>query len=329
MITYSSALNTLQKLTGVQSTDTINSALLIQFWNDSRRTVAGLRGGSWPWLEVEKTVNTVANQNYVYVPNDMRKVTAVRVVVGSGTSATVYLPVEVMDLQKWQLILAYRLGSNEYPYFCYQQDQKLLFSPIPSVTDTPVVITGRRNVRDVNIADYTTGSIVSIANGATTVTGTGTSWTTPMAGRWIRITESDTANKGDGYWYEVASVTSSTVLELMKPYQGTSISAGTAAYTLGQVTYEPETWQMAPIYRAVAQWWDSKENMVLSERYWKLYDGGQETGMATLPGGLVGQMLEEAAGTFEGGYIPPSDRDMTNLQIAPYYFPTQDASGFN
>jgi len=328
MITYSQALTTLQQLTGVPSTDTTNSALLIQFWNDSRRTVSSIRGGSWAWLEMQKTVETVADQDYVYIPNDMRKVTGVRVVVGSGTSATIYLPVELLDLQRWQLVLAYRLGSNQYPYFCYQQGQKLLFAPIPSETGTDVVLTGRRQIRDVNIADYTTGSIVSVANGGTAVVGTGTSWTTSMAGRYIRITESDTANKGDGYWYEVASVGSATTLTLVKPYQGTAIAAGTAAYTLGQITYEPEAYQMAPIYRAVAQWWDFKENMVLSERYWRLYDGGQEIGKSALPGGLIGQMLEEQGGTFEGGYIPPTDNMMANLQQAPYYFPTQDASGF-
>lgn len=329
MLTYTTALSTLQTLTGVASTDTTNSATLIQFWNDSRRTVGTMRGGNWPWLEFEKTVDTVADQDYVYVPNDMRRVTAVRVVVGSGTSATIYLPRLVYDTVMWERVLAMRLGTNDYPYFCYQQGQKLLFSPIPATTGTDVIIIGRRQIRDVNIADYTTGSIVSVANGGTAVVGTGTTWTAPMAGRYIRITESDTANKGDGYWYEIASVSSATALTLVKPYQGTAISAGTAAYTLGQITFEPEAYQMAPIYRATAQYWDYKENMVLSERYWNLYDGGCEIGKREIPTGLIGQMLAESAETFDGAYIGPSDRDMDLLQTAPYYFPWQQGSGFN
>lgn len=329
MITYNSALSTLQKLTGVATTDTNTSALLIQFWNDSRRTVSSMRGGNWPWLEIEKTVETVANQDYVYVPNDMRRVTAVRVVVGTGTSATIYLPRLVFDEQKWQLILAYRLGSNQYPYFCFQQGQKLKFAPIPSVSNTDVILTGRRQTRDVNIADYSTGTVVSIANGATTVTATGTSWTSGMAGQYIRITQTAASNGGDGYWYEIASITSSTVLELVKPYQGTDIVAGTAAYVMGQITFEPEAYQMAPIYRAVAQYWDFKEDMVLSERYWRAYDGGQEIGKSELPAGLIGQMLEEAGETFDGHYIAPSDKDSNGYSGVPYWFPMQDASGFN
>lgn len=329
MITYSIALATLQKLAGVETTDTSASSLLIQFWNDSRRTVANIRGGNWPWLELQKTVVTVADQDYVYVPNDMQKVTTVRVVVGSGTSATIYLPVKLLDIERWQVVLAYRLGSNQYPYFAYQQGQKLLFAPIPSESNISVILTGRRAIRDVNIADYTTGSIVSVANGGTAVVGTGTSWTASMAGRFIRITESDTVNKGDGYWYEVASVGSATTLTLVKPYQGTAIAAGTAAYTLGLITYEPEAYQMAPIYRSLAQYWDYKENDNLALKYWGLYDGGYERGERDSVGGLIGQMLEEAAETFDGNYIPPGDNTFANLQEAPYYFPTQDASGFS
>lgn len=331
MLTYSTALSTLQQMTGVPTTDTTNSALLIQYWNDSRRTIGAMRGGTWPWLEIERTVNTVADQDYVYIPNDMRKAITMRVVVGTGTSATIYRPVKLLDIERWQLVLAYRLGSNQYPYFAYQQGQKILMSPIPSVTATPVVITGHRALRDLSIADYTTGTIISIANGLTTVTGSGTTWTTSMAGRYIRITESDTANKGDGYWYEIASVTSATVLVLVKPYQGTSISAGAAAYTLGQATYEPESYQMAPIYRALAQYWGFKENEALAKNYWLQYDGGKEANLVdarTPIGGLISQMLDEAAETFDGNYMSPTDNLMSNLQTQPYYFPTQDASGF-
>lgn len=325
MLTYSTALSTLQTLTGIQTTDTTNSAVLIQFWNDSRRTVASINGGKWPWLEIEEDVNTVANQEYVEIPNHIRRIVSVRQQNGIGSTAVKYLPRLIFDPTKWNLIIASNLGTSDVPLFVYERNSRLYVQPTPSGANA-IKLRGRLIVRDVNIVDYTTGSIVSIANGATTVTGTGTTWTTSMAGRWIRITESDTINKGDGYWYEVASVTSNTVLELKKPYQGTSISAGTAAYTLGQITYEPEAYQMAPIYRAVAQYWDYKENMVLSERYWRLYDGGMEIGKSDLPQGMIGQMLQEAGESMEGPYISPDGNRFDNG--APYYYPYDLATGF-
>lgn len=331
MITYSQGQTLLSQMSGVPTTDTTGMAQLTGFWNQSRRTVALIRGGNWPWLEIEKTVLTTQDIDFVYVPNDMRRITAVRTTVGTGNEVTVYLPKLIFDEQKWQGILALRLGSNQYPYFVFQRGQKLLLNPIPSVTDTPVILIGRRQTRDVNIADYTTGSIVSIANGATTVTGTGTSWTSGMAGQYIRITQTAAANGGDGYFYEVASITDSTHLELVKPYQGTSVSAAMAAYVLGQITYEPEGWDLAPILRALALYWQYKENMVLATSYWVQFDGGQEIGKLppdSPPGGMIGQMLEEAGETMDGHYIEPWD-NVNGLNGIAYWYPWQQGSGFN
>ena len=162
------------------------------------------------------------------------------------------------------------------------------------------------------------------------MTGTGSpGWTTAMAGRWLRITETTADGGGDGYWYEIASVTNSTTLELKKPYQGTTIAAATAAYTMGLITYEPEPYQMAPIYRAVAQYWDTKENLALSTRCWNLYDGGFEAGNSDEPRGLIGQMLQEEGESMEGPYLPPLPRGTNVLRNWPaYYYPWDNASGF-
>lgn len=331
MLTYSTALSTLQQLTKVQTSDTTNSALLVQFWNDSRRTVASINGGKWWWLEIEQQVNTIANQEYVEIPNQIRQVVSVRQQNGADPDSNVvtYIPKMIFDPTKWDLIIASKLGTSNVPLFVYQRNERLYIRPIPSVSDFIVKIRGRIAIRDVNIADYTTGSIISIANADTTVTGTGTTWTTSMAGRYIRITESDIANKGDGYWYEIASVTSATVLVLKKPYQGTAVSAGTAAYTLGQITYEPEAYQMAPIYRAVAQFFQINDPLHPDRynMYWKMYDGGVEAGLSTVYGGIVGQMLEAEGESMEGPYISPDRNQFT--ENVPYYYPYDLATGFN
>ncbi len=327
MYTYDLALSTLQTMTGVQSTDTTNSALLIQFWNDSRRTVAGMNGGRWSWLELQEETPTISNQEYVQIPNHINKVLSIRQQNGSDPTSVVYRPVMVFDPGKWDAILQAKLGTTNVPYYCYQFGDRLYIQPIPSEDGDRVIMRGTLKVRDVNIADYVTGNIVSIANGATTVTGSSTTWTTSMADRWIRITESDSNNKGDGYFYQIASVTSTTVLELVKPYQGTSISAGSAAYRLGLITFEPEQYQQAPILRAVALYWQLKENMVLADSYYMQYDGGFEMGKRDLPGGLIAQMLEEEGLSMGGPYIPPIPRgDSGPFPIAPYYNPWLDAT---
>ena len=85
---------------------------------------------------------------------------------------------------------------------------------------------------------------------------------------------------------------------------------------------------MAPIYRALAQYWDFKENMVLSERYWLAYDGGQEIGKREIPAGIIGQMLEEAGETFDGHYIEPTNRN-TDLRGIAYWYPWEQGTGMD
>lgn len=327
MLTYTTAKSLLQKLTGNYSTD--GTALLVQFWNDSRRTVAAINGGKAPWLETEQTSLTVADQDYVQVPNNIRRVINVRQQNGVAVGSVIYPIRLVFDPDFWNRILAMLLGSSDVPYLAYQREQKLYIQPTPSSNGNLVIMRGRLKITDLSIEDYTTGTIVSIANAATTVTGSGTAWAAGMAGQYIRITQTAAANGGDNEWYQVASVTSATVLELTKKYQGTSISAGSATYTMGQITYEPESYHMAPIYRAIAQYWDHKEDMTLSQRYWRSYDGGVEAGLSKEYGGLVGQMLEEANESMEGNYMSPLPRaGETPGQVIPYWFPWDDATGF-
>lgn len=330
MLTKSTALSTLQNLTGILSTDTANSAILLQFWNDSRRTVAGINGGKWPWLEVDEQVATIAAQEYVEIPNKIRRVMSIRQQNGSDPTDVIYIPRMIFDSNMWDTILGALLGQSDVPRFAYQRNNRLYIQPVPSTTGNIVRIRGRVDLKDLTIDDYTTGTIVTATLDSTAIVGSGTTWTTSMAGRYIRITETNAALGGDGYWYEIASVTDATHLVLKAPYQGTSIAAGSAAYVLGQITYEPETYQMAPIYRAVAQFWDYKENMALSGRYWRLYDGGQEAGLSNGVGGLIAQMLEEANESMEGPYISPTPRvgDGPNDGYPPYYYPWQRASGF-
>jgi len=150
-----------------------------------------------------------------------------------------------------------------------------------------------------------------------------------MVGRYIQITETNAANGGDNFWYEIGGWTDATHITLLTPYEGRSISAGAATYTIGQVPVVPEAYQMAIVYRAVALYWENKEEVGKAKVYWLKYDGGNEAGYNKNYGGLIGQMIENEGETEEGSYIPPFASGSSTIQYAPYYFPFQQASGFN
>lgn len=327
MLTYTGLQEEYQKLTD-DSSENIEQG---EKWiNQSINTICNIQGGKLRFLEATKDMTTVADQEGYEIPNGFRKLIDLMVYSddGSGSRSTIYSPEMVFDPTKWKLVKQYRLGTSDVPYFTYVENQKYYIQPIPATTGNKITLRGRLRVAPLNIADYTTGSIVSIANGGTAVVGTGTTWTADMVGRYLYIPQTTAANGGDGMWYEIGGFTDATHITLLKPYEGTSIAAATASYIIGQVPVIPEAYQMAIVYRAAALYWDDKGEMEKAKRYWLKYDGGNEAGYSDKVNGFVLQMLQNEGETEEGSYVPPFG-SQNNLPQAPYYYPFQDASGFN
>lgn len=168
-----------------------------------------------------------------------------------------YSPIEVSTRIAWDKLNEVQVSSNIPTHWFWWDEGVQLFPR--QTTSNVITFNARLKLKDLSLADYTTGTVDIVTNGSTTVTGSGTTWTTQMAGRWLQITPSNTANSGgDGYWYEIAQVTSATVLVLRKPYGGLSLTTGAAAaYTIGQASLIPEPHDFLPIYDALRVYFTS------------------------------------------------------------------------
>jgi len=327
MKTYTSLRNEIASNCNLSTSDTTAMALVDSRMNDSIRTICSLQGGKLRFLESTADMTTVASQEGYQIPNKFRKLIDMYIYSGSGGSSdTIYSPEMIFDPTRWKLVKQYKLGEQDVPYFTYVENTKYYIQPIPATTGNLITLRGRLNVRNLSIADHTTGTIASVANNGTAVVGTGTSWTADMVGRYIQITQTSAAGGGDGFWYEIGSYTSATSIGLTKPYEGTAIAAGTAAYTIGQVPVIPEAYQPAIEYRSAALFWQNQNDLQRAKTYWMLYDGGNEAGYNKEYGGLISQMLATEGETEEGSYIPPF-ASTPNMPQAPYYQPYQNASG--
>lgn len=327
MKTYTNLRNLTAKYCNVDTADTNAMNTIDININDSTRTICNLQGGKLRFLEATKNMTTVADQETYQIPNGFRKLIDMYIYNGTGVATdTIYAPRMVFDPQLWKRILQSHLGTQQVPYFTYVENTTFKIQPIPSVTGNLMVLRGRLQTRDLSIADYTTGTIVSIANGGTAIVGSGTTWTADMVGRYIKITNTTAANGGDGFWYEIGSYTSATSIGLKKPYEGTTIAAGSAAYTIGQCSVIPEAYDIGIVYRATALYWHNQNDLVRAKTYWLLYDGGMEAGYTKEYGGLMSQMLANEGETEEGGYLSPMDPNQTIIRN--YYYPWQLASGF-
>lgn len=128
------------------------------------------------------------------------------------------------------------------------------------------------------VAPMQGGPLISYKQAGNTVTGSGTTWTTNMQGRWLNIpmTASNTTS-GDDRWYQIKSVESSTSLTLFNDYQGQS-SVG-ATYTIGEVPILPEDYQDLALFRAL---WIYYNSIVPNPTQAKLYKELYDTGFAVL-----------------------------------------------
>lgn len=235
--------------------------------NDDYRTICALR--DWPWLERLRTLSTLASTQFLSLPYDCDQVREVAVIVSSKR----YTPKHAPDRAFWDKL---NLSSftSDIPEYWFTFAGQLGLWPTPATAGNTINVTQKTRVIDLSIADYTTGTITSTVTtaGVTTVTGFGTAWTAQMVGRYIRITYSDTANTGDGVWYEIASVPSATTMTLVRTYGGTALSGATAAYTIGQMPLLPEGFHEMPWWSAAADYWGKETDMKRSDFFQKKHD---------------------------------------------------------
>lgn len=234
------------------NTTSTNLTLGSQLINDAIRRI--LASFDWPFLVKSTTMSTSAGVQFYDLPFDYDRLINVDVTQGS----TRYNPIQAPSQDFWDRLNMNTNVQSNIPTYFFIQSGRVGFYPIPSTTTSNAIsVTYRQRVANLAVADYTTGNVSAVTNGATTVTGSGTSWTSAMAGRWISITQTDTAGQsGDGIWYQIASVASTTSLTLSKAYQGTTIS-GNTAYTIGQVSLLPEAHQDLPVYWAAYVYFSS------------------------------------------------------------------------
>lgn len=221
----------------------------------------------WPFLEKSVTMDTVASQQAYALPGDLARLIAIAVAVGNYN----YVATEVTSADDWLKVNNPTNISADPLVNYYITGKTVQFWPIPATSDNTITFYYIQQTRDLNTADYTSGTIVTATNGGTTIVGSGTSWTAGMAGSWMRITSGNAANLGDGLWYQISSVTNSTTLVLVNPYEGAAITAGSAAYTIGNVSLIPEKFQMGPVYYAAAEYWRKQDDEARADRFEQKY----------------------------------------------------------
>lgn len=257
---------TLRNLYGSWTNDTngFNLTLGDQMINDSYRRI--IASQDWHFMHKVGSATTITQTPQYNLPYDYEKLNAVTVTVGSQT----YVPKEMPSERFWLKLNSTTVYSDTPEWYIIVAGQIFLW-PIPATSSNTIGFYYKKSVKDLSIADYTTGGVLTATTSSTAIVGTGTTWTPAMAGRFLRITDSDTANKGDGFWYPIASSASATTITLSKVYGGTLITAGNAAYTIGQMPLLPEEFHDLPVYEAVGNYFMKEGDFAQGDRFEKKF----------------------------------------------------------
>lgn len=304
MKSYTTGRNLYGSLT--KNTNTANLTLGDQIANDDYRALCSLK--DWPWLERLRTLTTVASQQAYTLPYDCDTVREVSVTISTQR----HTPRKVATQEHWDRLNASTFTADipEW-YFVFNGQVKLW--PTPATAGNTINIVQKTRVIDLSIADYTTGTIVTATNSTTAIVGATTSWNASMVGRWIQITNTSAANGGDGIWYEIAGVADTTHLTLTRAYGGTSITTGTATYTIGQMPLLPESAQDLPWLWATGQYW-VKEADNRGEKMLALH-GNIGTGSQPSTGRVKLLELSQSSATTDFVIDDGRDSDMWNPNL--------------
>jgi len=274
--------------------------------NDDYRSICAVK--DWPFLERERELTTVADQQSYSLPYDCDQVRAVSVEVSDKTYVAKMSP----SKDHWDR-LNETSYTSDYPEWYFVFSGQLYLWPTPASASNTINVTQKSRVIDLSVADYTTGTILTATNGTTAIVGFGTSWTAQMVGRYIRITYSNTTNTGDGLWYEISAVPSTTTMTLTRAYGGTGIVAGSASYTIGQMPLLPEVYQELPWLYAAGTYWakeaDARGAAYLSQHGNFGQGGGLPTGriadlVKTWSSTNTSMVIDD--GTDQNNYINPN-----------------------
>lgn len=245
-----------------KNTNAANLTLADELLNDEHRKIITMHPFSF--LEKSSTISTVASQQAYDQPGDLDKLINVTVSNGSIIHTPIYKPSRIFwDMVNDQSTPTKSDTTELFTIF----GKQVLFYPTPSSSGNTITFYYRKRIRKMSIADYTTGTIVTTVNGDETIVGSTTSWTAGMADKYIKITSTNAANVGDGEWYEIDSITDGTNLELVAPYEGTAITAGSAAYILADVPLLPESFHDIILWRPLADYWFRNDDADLAAYY--------------------------------------------------------------
>lgn len=224
--------------------------------NDTQKNICG--SGSFTFLNDVWYNPSITNQGTYRLPHNYRPSGLVSLYVINGT--TKYIPIEEPSVENFDRLSSV-VSYSSYPERFNIFGDYISYYPYPSDTNWEIYLKYKKQALEMSADDYTTGTI-SITQNTSLVTGSGTTFTSLMVGRFLKCP--------DGLWYEIAAYNSAISLTLAKTYEGVTFTGST--YTIGEIPIIPDGFQLMLIYPALEHYFMIKGEESRSIFYKNLYD---------------------------------------------------------
>jgi hypothetical protein len=214
----------------------------------------------WNFNKSYKDYTTVANQQDFEKPYNAAKIDMVRVYTGG----VYYTPPEIKDDALWERINYVAVYAN-VPSFWHYDDEtgNIEIYPAHSSASDTVRIYFTKRVRDLSVADYTTGTVTTVANDQTITGAGGATWVLKMEGRYIKIT--DTSNVIGDIWFEIESVVPATPTLEIK--ENMPIASAGASYTIAEMIPFMEGFEDIALWYALDKFYQMREMPAMAREY--------------------------------------------------------------
>lgn len=224
------------------------------------------------FLEDTSTDATVAATRSYTLPARCIRLKTVQIAVGGRT----YNLEPVYNEDEWNALLAaYPSSSSDYAQKFFAKRKTFEIYPTPASNSNVITLVFDSGSPDLSADDYVTGAILTATLASKAIVGTGTTFTSAMVGRVLKITSFPQE-------YDIASYTSATQITLAQPYEGISIASGSEPFIIGEVMRTPESTHIIPCYYALWQYYLGMKQSSSKAAPWKtLYEQNMQTAKET------------------------------------------------
>lgn len=253
------------------------------------------------WSRKQQFADIVASQGIYQTPIDCVRIIGMTVAVSDTWTQPVK---EIRSEFEWREITAYPYNSNWPAYYFMIGNDELAVWPTPSQD----VANGLRfyyqqSDHDLSVEDIVSSTLspvqtVTMTNGSTLVTSTGSTFTNQLVGLQFQL-----QGVTDLTWYEIVAVPTSSTLTLKSAFVGSSGSG--LAFRIGQTGILPSEYQDAIVQYALYQFFAGKGNETRSTQHFNLFNSYITDAIEQYSSSTEGNVITEDGDYLNSWFVTP------------------------